>query len=262
MINRRNCSLALCLSAMLLLATMSASASSVTYASASGWATATTGPTEITFAGIAPSGSFTNEGTSSGLVIDGVDFVGQLTATTNQLNVVDQLYASPYYNWGVPALLESPIYNLPANPTFLPYIRVNLPANTTAFAALLGTVSPNSLTYQVTLSDGEVFTVATGARPSLTFFGLTAANPITWADFTISNPGTYSGGYGVLTNFQFATANTGGGGGQVPEPGSMILIGSGLLAAYGWRKGWRVSLPHGANAPRTKPAGPGLARPM
>jgi hypothetical protein len=95
---------------------------------------------------------------------------------------------------------------------------VVLPSNTTAFAALLGTVSPNSLSYEVTLSDGETFTVGTSARPTLTFFGVTTDDPITYANFTLLNPGTFSGSYGILTNFQVGTSDqSGGGSGQTPE---------------------------------------------
>jgi hypothetical protein len=240
MLNGRNSLLVLFIGAALFLAVLPAQASSVVYTDPTAWGNATNGDSTITFAGIAPSGSFTNEGTSTGLTIDGVQFIGDLTATTYALNVLDQYYAAPYFNWNEPATLESPIYNLPANPTFTPYIQVNLPANTTAFSALLGTVSPNGLTYQVTLSDGEVFDVTTGALPNLTFFGITAANPITYADFQILNPGTFSGGYGVLTNFQFGAADTGGQGQtqtpQVPEACTLILIGSGLIAMRVFRK--------------------------
>jgi len=226
---------ALCLSTALLAAV--GQASTITYSDPNAWASATNGTSEITFAGIAPSGSFTNEGTSTGLTIDGTQFTGQLTATTYALNVLDQLYAAPFFNWGVPATLESPIYNLPASPTFVPYIHVVLPSNTTAFAALLGTVSPNDLSYQVTLSDGESFTVGTGARPNLTFFGITADNPVTYANFTVLNPGTFSGTYGVLTNFQVGSSDQsgGGGGGQTPEACTLILIGSGLVALRAFR---------------------------
>lgn len=239
MFNGRHSLLILLVSAALLLAVLPAHASSVVYTDPTAWANATSGDTEITFGGIAPSGSFTNEGTSTGLTIDGVQFVGDLTATTYALNVLDQLYASPYFNWGVPATLESPIYNLPANPSFLPYVQVNLPSNTTAFSALLGTVSPNGLTYQVTLSDGEVFTIGTGTRPNLTFFGITSESPITWADFTVLNPGTYSGAYGILTDFQFGGSTTDqgqtGDPTQTPEACTLILIGSGLVAMRAFR---------------------------
>jgi hypothetical protein len=222
---------ALCLCTALLAAV--GHASTITYSDPNAWASATTGTSEITFDGIAPSGSFTNEGTSTGLTIDGTQFIGQLSTTAYQLNVLDQLYAAPYFNWNVPATLESPIYNLPANPTFVPYIHVVLPSNTTAFAALLGTVSPNDLSYQVTLSDGESFTVGTVARPTLTFFGITADNPITYANFTVLNPGTLSGTYGILTNFQVGQSD--GGGGQTPEACTLILIGSGLVALRAFR---------------------------
>jgi hypothetical protein len=245
MLNGRNRLIVLFFGAVLLLAVVSANASTVTYTDPTAWGNATSGDQEITFNGIAPSGSFTNEGTSTGLTIDGVQFIGQLTANTNALNVTDEFYAAPYFDWGVPATLESPIYNLPANPTFMPYIQVNLPANTTAFSALLGTVSPNGLTYQVTLSDGEVFTIGTGTRPNLTFFGITtdSSNAIAWADFTVLNPGTYSGTYGILTDFQFGANATGGSGQgqdqgapQVPEACTLILIGSGLVAMRAFRK--------------------------
>ena len=159
------------------------------------WSSAATNTSEITFTGIAPAGSFTNEGTATGLTIDGVTFTGQLTSTINAMNVLDERYAAPWFDWGQPATLESPVYNLNPNPSFIPYIHVVLPANTTAFSALLGSVSPNSLSYQVSLSDGEVFTIGTNALPNLTFFGVTTDtdNPITYANFTLLNVPTLSG---------------------------------------------------------------------
>lgn len=226
----------LCLSTALLLAVVG-HASSISFTDPNAWANATSGTSEITFSGIAPAGSFTNEGTGTGLSIQGVTFIGQLTAATYQLNVVDQFDLSPYYNWGVPATLQSPVYNLPPSPTFVPYIHVVLPANTTAIAAMLGTVSPGGLTYQVDLSDGESFTIGTTSRPALTFFGVTADSPITYANFTVLNAGTFSGAFGFLTDFQFGSAQQQGGGttGDAPEACTLILIGSGLVTLRAFR---------------------------
>ncbi len=222
------------LCAAVILAALPASASTVTYTDPTAWASATSDTTDIDFTGLAPAGGTTDYSTPTGLVISGVDFVGDLLNTSlYQLAVMDQNYASPWWNWGAPATLMGPIYNLPANPSFVPYIQANLPTGVTAFAVDLATLDPNALSYQITLSDGEVFTVPTNAAPSLAFFGVTTDDPITYADFTVIGMGTYSGTYGLMTNFQFGTATTQQEGppppGDVPEASTMLLIGSGLI---------------------------------
>jgi hypothetical protein len=89
-----------------------------------------------------------------------------------------------------------------------------------AFGVDLMTVSPNALAYRVELQ-GLTVNVPTAVRPNRTFFGAISDTPISYIDFTVAGTVFNGGTYGLLDNFQFE---------QTPEPGTFILIGSGLIA--------------------------------
>jgi hypothetical protein len=221
--------------AALLITAVPIQASTVTYTDPGAWAGNTSDTTTIDFSGLASPNGFADYSNSTGLQIDDVQFIGQSTDTTYLLKVMDQNYAAPWYDWGAPATLMGPVYNV-QNPTFVPYIHVILPSNATAFAVDLMTAGVPGLNYKVTLSDGENFTVDTYTRPTQAFFGLTADSPITFVDFTVLGKDAN----GLMANFQFGkTQCTDGGGGdtgQVPEAGTLILIGTGLVGLRGLKK--------------------------
>ena len=226
--------------AALLWAAVPAHAAAVSYTDPNAWAAATTGDQTINFNGIASTGQFTDESSSTGLVLSGFDFIGELTASTYNLQVVDSQYVNPFYNFGIGGALRSPAYDRAQAATFTPYIHVVFPTNTTAFATNLATVSPNGLTYQVTLSNGQIFTVGTGARPNLAFLGIASDTAITYADFTVLGTAYNGGSFGLIKTFQFGASDTAAQ--QTPEACTLILIGTGLLA-FNWMRKRRKPAP-------------------
>ena len=211
-------------------AARSANGADIQYTDATSWTAAVTGVTAIPFSGIAPAGGSVTYNTSSGLVVNGVTFLGYFSPTAFQLSVVDSQFSTPYWNFGSPNV-QSPGYDRAQTATFLPYIHVVLPAATTAFSTTLSTVSPNALVYQVTLSDGSQFFVQTGNRPTPTFIGITSSSAITYADFMVMGTAYNGGTYGLMQNFQTATTAN-----NTPEAATMLLIGAGLLFVRSLRK--------------------------
>lgn len=222
----------------LILVMAPANASTVEYTDQASWLANTSSTTAIPFTGLAPASSSVTYNTSTGLVINGVQFLGYLTATSYQLAVLDTNYVSPYFNFGSPSV-QSPTYDRAQGSNALPYIRVILPTGTTAFSTYLDTVSPNSLVYDVKLPDGSEYTVPTASRPTPTFVGVTSTSAISYVDFTVLGT-TYNGGtYGLLQNFSIGTAGTAQP--QVtpsdtPEAATLILIGLGLAFVRKFRR--------------------------
>ena len=219
----------LCIAALLLIAA-TGHAATVEYTDPVAWMAAVSGTTAIGFEGLAPAGGFKDYSTSTGYVItNGPEFIGFEGPAIYGLQVIDSADSSPYFNWGTGASLESPGYNAPPN-GFTPYIHVILPANITAFGVDLMTVSPNALTYQVTLDNGNTYTVTTANRPTQTFFGITSDSPIAYINFAVIGTTNGNGTYGLMDNFTYGTADDAT---QTPELCTFLLIGSGL-ATFGY----------------------------
>ena len=218
----------LCL--LCVLSAVPASGAAIQYTDATSWSNATTGITAVPFTGIAPAGGSVTYNNSTGLVVNGVQFLGFLSPTSYQLSVVDSQFASPYWNFGSPNV-QSPVYDRAQSATYLPSIRVHLPAGTTAFSTTLSTVSPNALTYSVQLADGTTFVVSTANRPTTSFIGVTSAASIGYVDFTVLGTAYNGGTYGLMQSFQIGTASAtpSVSPGQVPEAATTIMIGLGLL---------------------------------
>ncbi len=204
----------------LVVAILPVHAALITYSNSTLFNAAATSLTTIDFSGQAPANGFKDFSTSTGYATNGVTFVGYSTASIYSLRIVDSGASAPFWNFGSGATLESPSYDRPANATFLPYIRVTLPANVAGVGVDLMTVSPNALTYQVAVQ-GSTFNVATAIRPNRTFFGVRSDAPISFLDFTVAGTAYNGGSFGLLDNFQFE---------QTPEPGTFVLIGGGLIA--------------------------------
>ena len=225
-----------CLSAAALLfglaaAVPPASGSTITYTDEGAWSSASMNLTTVGFEGLAPANSLNFYSTSAGLSIDGVQFVG-VDGSGYQLTVDDSGFASPYFNWGTGAILAGPAY---ASASVTPYIQVNLPAGVTSIGVNLMTVSPNATSFSVTLSDGTTQSISTFTRPTEAFFGATSDAPITSATFTLVGTIPSNTTQGLLDNFSFGAANTGGQQSQVPETDTLLLIGTGL-AGLAWMK--------------------------
>jgi hypothetical protein len=108
-------------------------------------------------------------------------------------------------------------------------------SGSTALLFLLGS-SPSSSGYTVTLSDGQVFTLA----GSTTFFGVSVSHPITSAILQAT-----AGSALVLSDVSYANTNlpldSGGTGppsdpGDAPEARTCLLLGSGLLVIASLRR--------------------------
>ena len=206
------------------------SGATITYTDETAWSSASMNLTTIGFEGLAPANSFALYSTSTGLSIDGVQFVGA-DGGGYQLSVYDSNFISPYFNWGAGALLAGPQY---VNANVTPSIQVSLPSGVTSFGVNLMTASPNATSFSITLSDGTTQTVSTFARPQQAFFGATSDAPITSATFTLVETIPANNTQGLLDNFSFGAAGTGSQG-QVPETDTLVMIGTGL-AGLAWIK--------------------------
>lgn len=223
---------------VLFVAGFPAHAGIVTYTDLNAWTAATTGITTITFESLAPTNGSKDYSTSTGY-INGVQFQGFENNATYDLQVVDSGLGAPYYNFGSGASLKGPSYNAPPA-GFTPYIHSILPVNTTAFGVDLMTVSPNALTFQITVA-GQIFTINTGTRPNRTFFGITSDSAIAAADFAVIGTTNLAGTYGMLDNFRYG-ANAAQAQVQTPELGTLLLIGSGLIGFRMLRRSSRPTL--------------------
>lgn len=202
----------------------------VTYADLTSWTAASNGVSTIDFEGLVVSNHFRDYSTSTGLLIDGVGFNGYLSASPSwELQVVDGTQS--FYNFGSGASLKGPSYNAPPA-GFQPYVHVTLPSNVSAFAVDLMTVSPNALTFRITLPGGNTFTTNTANIPERTFWGITSDTPIASVDLTVLGTTNGQGTYGLADNVRFGTAAPA----EAAELCTMLLIGTGLLALIVLRK--------------------------
>lgn len=113
------------------------------------------------------------------------------------------------------------------------------PAGGTTALLFAFTSTPAASGYTLSLSDGQTFNIASGT----TIFGVSVSHAITSATLA-GTPGSSV----ILQGMSFGTTNltldsTGGGvppnnpdPGSVPEPSTMLLLGSGLLVAAKFRR--------------------------
>ena len=181
-----------------------------TYSSQATWLAATTGVQTDNFEGLAPAGSFTMY--PGGIFQNGVQFIG----LAGQTGVMDTAMLS-FYNFGTG---EAGFVSNGGQPID---VHITLPNPVTAFGINLFT-NPSAVAYTVTTLSTPS-TVPTFTTPTPAFFGLTADSTFTTVDLHLGSGNNYA----FFDNFQFGTAQAAGDPGQVPEPGTCLLIGTGLL---------------------------------
>lgn len=183
-------------------------ASVTIYNSRAAWAAATTGVTTADFNGIAPVGSFVSYG-SGPAVIDGLTFT-----SNDSMFVIDPAY----YGFPYPDGFFNADYNIPN------LVTIALPGSYTAIGFDFGSLFSGGATFDVTLGSLGPFTVvstgstADGVLGFAGFVSTTSFNTV-----TLSMPDAPF--YNSADNFSYGSA--------VPEPGSIALLGSGLLGVAG-----------------------------
>jgi hypothetical protein len=212
-----------------LMVTPAYSTTITTYSSLASWQAAASGLQTINFDGIAPAGSYTTYPAISGYSQSGVQFIG-LTGST--IGIMDTT-AYTWANFGT----NGAGFALASTPSF----RIILPAGVTAFGINLFNSSDAPSSYAATVL-GTPFTAPTFNQPTLAFFGVTSDTPIPSVDLTLSGGG---GQYGFFDNFQWGTAQATG---QVPEAGTFLLIGSGLIGLTIFRKRGNRRKPRASDA--------------
>ncbi|HVZ61365.1 MAG TPA: PEP-CTERM sorting domain-containing protein [Terriglobales bacterium] len=201
------------------------------YTDQAAWQAVSTNLTTISFEGIAPAGGFQYFNTAAGLTTGGVQFVGTSTNSVTGaywLVVVDSQLDTNLYDWGSGAVLRG--LSGPGS-AYSGYVDAFLPGGYTSLGFDLMAVNPNGTMVNeifITLSDGSVRTIQTGATLVPTFMGLTSDTPITSVRF--NSTGT---GYLAMDNFRYGddpplaqpTSNEPI---QTPEPATLGLLASGL----------------------------------
>src|SRR3984893_11508155 len=153
------------------------STSSTPYSSLPNWQAATSSYQTIDFEGLTPPNTSTPYPSGVSPNGTGVQFTGISGSTAIQ--VIDT-NLSPWYNFGTnDALMED--MNRATSGSPLPYIHIVLPSAVTALGMDLFSVSPDGLSYTITVA-GSQYTVATNARPSTAFWGITSDTAITSVD--------------------------------------------------------------------------------
>ena len=207
----------------------------ITYTDQMSWQNATTGDsTPIGFEGIATVGNPASFNTTTGLVINGVEFIGWTSATSAQVTVYDPSTNQPYFYFGTGSVLYWAQDNGVTGA--YPYLEVILPqaVNAVGMNIMAGTGS----VFQAGLNNAT-FVYSTGPTsgwPTPNFFGLTSDTAFT--TFYLQLPG---GNTPFIDNFSYGSEQTGGSGGgsdptDTPEVATFLMIATGLIALSKGRK--------------------------
>jgi hypothetical protein len=200
----------------------SAAASTVTFTNQAAFAAATSGITFTTvdFEGLAADDGFIVEPTPPGFTLMGANFtIDQSGGNNGFLFVVgdNRYYAG---NSVMSSQQSAPVAN---------NILITFPTLESALSLDLGTLDA-AASWSWTLSNGDTGVLSAPAFSSLSFFGLTSTSSFNTLRLTGPVPTSSEDQTAVLNidnvSFGAAASNT-----AVPEPASMLLVGSGLVIA-------------------------------
>jgi PEP-CTERM motif len=204
--------------ALVLMAGTSALADSQTYTDVNSWLARSTALTTVNFAGMAPAGGYSMQGSNGSWTSNGATF-----STPGLSFIVDQNFNPAVYgtNW------NGNIYQIgpPSSTTTVTF------ASSTSFSILLMNYDSNTNTYGGTVLvtvNGITYSVQTAAAPGGTFFGFTSDTAFNTISFASGGSNVY-----YLGDFQYGQdpppVNPDQPTSNVPEPGSLVLLGTGFL---------------------------------
>lgn len=197
------------------------SATITTYNNSATWQGASSNLQSINFEGLTPPNQSTYYTSPTGVTSNNVQFIGYTSSGASSIQVVDTNFSS-WFNFGTNDALMLDM-DRPNAGSPLPSMHLVLPAGVTSLGLNLFTVSPDALSFTITVA-GSQYTVPTNNRPSTAFWGFTSDTPISSIDLTLQGT-TYNGSsHALIDNFQYGMATA-----QTPEAATFVLIGSGLI---------------------------------
>lgn len=177
------------------------------FTNAGAWAAAVNSTTSVNFEGLLVPGDFAYIGYGPGASTS----VGAVQFSVGAAGVDNLLFVLGDGYYGFPVSTIAPQSTSAGTNDLL----ITLPGSYTALAFDFSSFVPLGPT-TITLSDGASITLASGNAPNLIFFGATTTTGVSWVDISVP-------GYGLnVDGITYGSANA-------PEPGSLVLLGSGIL---------------------------------